>query len=145
MKMYLALALVAALLAPAEALVVGARPRFAMRARTPMACAEPEPEPEPERALITLTEDEDKALREVRIELGLDGKYGSRDSRDPSTWVVVKEDYPVLASREDIDLRNALYDLKPTAAELLKYTPIGPFLAFSAIGILLYFVKPGGF
>ena len=110
------------------------------------ACAEPEPEPvaPPAAGPIVLTAEEEKALREVRIGLGNEGKYGNRDGRDPETWAVVKSDYPVLASRADEDLRNALYDLKPTTQELLMYTPIGPFIVLSTIAIRLNGLAPDG-
>ena len=136
------IALVIAMLAlPATAFYVGMRKPHVGRACGAIACAEPEPT-EATAVPITLTAEEEAALREVKIGLGNDGKYGTRDSRDPQTWVVVKEDYPVLASRNAADLRNALFDLKPTPMELMQYTPIGPFIVLSTIAILLNGVAP---
>ena len=54
---------------------------------------------------------------------------------EAKAYASVRKDHPVLSNWSDIQIRDAISELKPTLAEILIQTPIGPFLVLSAIAI----------
>lgn len=83
--------------------------------------------------------EEEKALRAIRLEFGgyPPGKYFTiqQEQSDAAAYEQVKKDQPTLASWTDAEISDVLDEMVSTPAELLIYSPIGPFLILSAISI----------
>ena len=91
---------------------------------------------------------EEKALRQVRLDFGgyPAGKYYTlrETSGNDAAFEQVKKDHPVLSTWADADIDATVLSLKSTPAEVLIYSPIGPFLILSAISIWRDGMAPWG-
>jgi hypothetical protein len=110
------------------------------RARSPRLCEPPAELSRPSTDCIrAYNAEEETALRPVRRAFGgyPAGKYYTlREEEGPSAaYDAVRSDYPVLEGWSDDEIRDTLYDMNSTLAELLLYSPIGPFIVLSAIAI----------
>ena len=81
--------------------------------------------------------DEEKALRKARIEFGgyPPGKYYELPPSEQ--YDAVRKDWPVLGEWADDDLKDTMSEIKPNFVEIMKDTPIGPFLVLSSISIAM--------
>lgn len=83
---------------------------------------------------------EETALRAVRLAFGgyPAGKYFTLQQEDSSAaaFEMVRNDFPVLSGWSDQEIKQTVDSLQTTPAELLKESPIGPFLVLSAWSIL---------
>lgn len=102
----------------------------------------------PAESLRTFDAAEEKALRKVRLDFGgyPAGPYYliEQDEGAPAAYAKVRSDFPILESWADDEIKDVVNDLKSTPAELLIYSPIGPFLVLSAISIWRDGMAPWG-
>ena len=95
--------------------------------------------PVPTAARTSFDAAEEKALRKVRLDFGgypAGPYYTMEKEKGPdAAYAQVRVDHPVLSGWSDGEIKNTVADLKTTPAELLIYSPIGPFLVLSAIAI----------
>ena len=94
---------------------------------------------EPASTLRSYNAEEEKALRKTRLDFGgyPPGKYYTLEQEESSeaAYAAVRADHPVLSGWEDNEIKDVVNELETTPAELLIYSPIGPFLILSAISI----------
>jgi hypothetical protein len=82
---------------------------------------------------LQLSTDEDDAIRAAAKVLCEDDAFGVGWFDQPEAWIQAKQDYPILASCDDSDLRDAYLKQKPKLLELLTDTPLGPFLLINLL------------
>ena len=82
---------------------------------------------------------QEKALRKTRLDFGgyPAGPYYTleQESGKAAAYDQVRKDHPVLAEWSDDEIKATVENLQSTVAELLIYSPIGPFIVLSAIAI----------
>ena len=83
---------------------------------------------------------EETALRAVRLAFGgyPAGKYFTVQQTESAeaAYEMVRIDYPVLSGWSDPEIQQTVDSLQTTPAELLKESPLGPFLVLSGWSIL---------
>eukprot|EP00550_Attheya_septentrionalis_P007998 CAMPEP_0198296556 /NCGR_PEP_ID=MMETSP1449-20131203/33044_1 /TAXON_ID=420275 /ORGANISM="Attheya septentrionalis, Strain CCMP2084" /LENGTH=177 /DNA_ID=CAMNT_0043997205 /DNA_START=86 /DNA_END=619 /DNA_ORIENTATION=+ len=89
-----------------------------------------ESDPEQEEGL-KLTEEEDGALREAGRDL--DPTFGPRWFDKADAWDTARKSHPVLEPYSDDELRMAFIRQSPKFADVLLYTPLGPFLLINLV------------
>ena len=102
--------------------------------------AEESAAPEPSMGgLRSYDKTEEKALRQTRLDFGgyPAGKYYTLEQQEgpAAAYAQVRKDHPALSGWSDGEIQTTVESLKSTPAELLIYSPLGPFLVLSAISI----------
>ena len=82
-------------------------------------------------ALPDLTPVEDDAIRAAAETLGKE--YGVNWFDQAEAWAQAKDDFPLLASYDDADLRQTYLKQKPKILDLFLKTPLGPFLLINLV------------
>ena len=89
-------------------------------------------EGDPEQEVgLKLTGEEDGALREAGRDL--DPIFGPRWFDKADAWDTARKSHPVLAPYSDDELRMAFIRQPPKFADVLLYTPLGPFLIINLV------------
>ena len=120
---------------------------FALRAPAPLVpqragslrlCEPPEDAPT-SSTIRTFNKEEEKALRKTRLDFGgyPAGPYFALEQSDgpEAAYAQVRKDHSVLSAWSDDEIKDTVNSLDSTFAELLIYSPIGPFLVLSFIAI----------
>ena len=96
------------------------------------------PADEPRTGLRAYDDAEEKALRKTRLGFGgyPAGPYFAIAQTDTAAaYAQVRKDHKALVEWTDDEIKATFMSLKPTPAELLIYSPFGPFIVLSAISI----------